>query len=170
MFDSTVPAPSPVLGFYDTEAQPQVNLVTLTDAQWASRTNGYWAVVRGQLVPYTPPPGAAWQVALAAEIAGGITLTSAGTPALDAVYALDSTSTAQVFQLGTYAAQFGVFPDQTTTFQYPDATGAPHAFPVAAFIAFFHAVALFVTVVNQQAQIMRGGGTPSWPSSSVTID
>ena len=59
-FDSTVTAPSPVIGWYDTGlyaySLPATNdLLALTSAQWATRLSGLWAVSAGALVAYTPP-------------------------------------------------------------------------------------------------------------------
>jgi hypothetical protein len=168
-FDSTVPAPSPVLGWYDTEAQPHINLVAVTPAQWAARTTGFYAISQGRLIPYVAPAGNPSAVALANAIAAGIAITSTATPSLNGTYALDSVSTAQIYQIGLYASQFGVFPSGNSTFVYPDGTGTPHVFAVTDFINFLHAVAALVTDLNTQAQIMLNGGTPTWPVQTATI-
>lgn len=61
-YNSSVSSPSPVIGFIDTEAftfprMPDArNLLPLTQAQWATRTDGFWAVSNGALVPYVPVP------------------------------------------------------------------------------------------------------------------
>lgn len=63
-FDSTAAAPSPVKGWYDTEAfkypnlPAAANLLALTPSQWAARTVGCWAVSNGALVAYVVPPTA----------------------------------------------------------------------------------------------------------------
>ena len=61
-FDSTQPAPQPVLGWYDTVAYPGQSLppvqdlLVLTPQQWgASRTGGYWAVDGSALVQFFNP-------------------------------------------------------------------------------------------------------------------
>ena len=62
-YDSTKPAPSPVIGWYDSDGfnamtlktLPASNLQELSDAQWAARYPGLWAVQSGALVAYTPP-------------------------------------------------------------------------------------------------------------------
>jgi hypothetical protein len=61
-FDSTQPAPQPVLGWYDTVAYPGValppaqDLLLLTPQQWnVSRTGNYWSVDAGQLVQFFAP-------------------------------------------------------------------------------------------------------------------
>lgn len=106
---------------------------------------------------------------LATNIAAGIVLTSTGTPALNSTYALDAVSQGQVFQIGLYANQFGVFPSGGSILEYPDATGTAHNFTVVAFVAFLKAVASLVAAITTQAGIMAHGGTPSWPSQSATI-
>lgn len=168
-YDSTVPSPSPVLGWYDTEARPMLNLVPVTDDQWNNRSHGYFAVSAGRLAPYDPPPTNQWQVQLAQHLALGLILTSTGTPTLDATYAIDSISQQQVLQIGLYASQFDQFPDGNSTFDYPDVAGNQHTFSVADFIALLHAVAQLTAAINAQAQIMKNGGTPVWPVNTVTI-
>ena len=60
-FDSTQPDPKPVTGWYDTgfATYPNLpvaaNLLAMTQAQWAARLTGAWAVSGGTLVAYTPP-------------------------------------------------------------------------------------------------------------------
>lgn len=107
-------------------------------------------------------------VTLAEKIAQGIAITSTGNPALDATYALDSVSTAQVYQIGLFASQFDTFPGGATQ-PYPDATGVPHVFTVAQFVAFLRVVAPLVSALTTQAQVMAHGGTPSWPAQTATI-
>lgn len=181
-FDHTVAQPAPVLGWYDTDFvtypnMPQdADLLVLTQDQWnAHMTNpGGWAVHAGALVSYTPPviaPTLAEQAAtlLAQKLAGGLALTSTGTPSLSGTYALDATSTAQIFQIGLYASQFGTFPSGGATQPYPDTSGTPHVFSVAEFIAFLRAVAPLVSGLTTQAGIMAQGGVPAWPSQAAEI-
>lgn len=114
------------------------------------------------------PPLTVDQV-LAEKIAAGIAITSTGTPALNATYALDPTSTAQIYQIGVYANQFGVFPSGNATQAYPDKDGVPHTFTIAEFVAFLRAVAPLVSALETQAGIMAQGGTPTWPAQTATI-
>jgi hypothetical protein len=132
----------------------------------ATENNGTWTFTT-PTPPEAPPPTA--QQLLAEKLAAGITLTSTGTPALNATYALDDVSTAQIFQIGLYANQFGVFPSGGTTQAYPDIAGTPHDFGIAAFIAFLRAVAPLVSALETQAGVMAQGGTPSWPPQTATI-
>lgn len=116
--------------------------------------------------PSLPPPTP--DEVLAKKIAAGIAITSAGNPALDGVYALDDVSTAQIYQIGLFASQFDTFPGGATQ-PYPDATGVPHVFTVAQFVAFLRVVAPLVSALTTQAQVMAHGGTPSWPAQTATI-
>jgi hypothetical protein len=129
-----------------------------------------WTLISGT---WTPPPAQTPQeqarTELATRIAQGITVTSASTPAVNGVYALDSVSTAQIFQIGLFAAQFAVFPSGQTQQAYPDASGTPHVFPVPVFVSFLRAVAPLVSDLETQAGIMAQGGTPSWPAQSAAI-
>lgn len=119
-------------------------------------------------VPTPPPPTA--DAVLADKIAAGIAITSTGNPTLNATYALDERSTAQIFQIGLYASQLQKFPSGDATQPYPDITGNPgHIFTVAQFVAFLQVVAPLVSALNTQAGILAHGGTPTWPDQSATI-
>jgi hypothetical protein len=151
-------------------------VATNTDGVYSFKTAGGVALnVPTTLQPYTvpPPPGPtlAQQAAtlLATKTAAGLALTSTGTPALNAAYALDSVSTAQIFQIGLYAAQFEMFPSGGATQAYPDASSALHVFTVPQFVAFLHAVASLISGLTTQAGIMAEGGNPVWPSQSAVI-
>lgn len=106
-------------------------------------------------------------VALAARTAVGITVT--GNAGLAGVYSLDGISTAQIFQIGLYAGQFGKFPGGGATQAYPDASSVPHVFSLAQFATFLQAVAALVSALTTQAGVMAAGGTPSWPSQTTAI-
>jgi hypothetical protein len=58
-YDSSVPAPSPVTGWYDTDLfnypNPPKSWLEMSDIQWQNRMSGHWAVQNNSLVPYTPP-------------------------------------------------------------------------------------------------------------------
>jgi len=176
-FDHTVPEPSPVTGWYDNDIVVYPNfpddadLLLMTAEQWVARMSQYWAVENGTLVPYTPPaptltPDQLAAAELATHIATGISIT--GNAGLVATYALDPVSTAEIFQLGLYASQFDTFPGGTTQ-AYPDATGIPHTFTVAQFVAFLRAVAPLVSALTTQASIMAHGGTAVWPQQTANI-
>jgi hypothetical protein len=175
-FDHTVDDPTPVTGWIDTVRAPGAlpdfqDLLELTQDQWDGRLISAWAIVAGVLTVYVPPiplPVQA-QAALATMIAQGITITSVSTSAVNGVYALDGVSTSQIFQLGTFANSFGVFPSGSSTQPYPDINSAVHMFSVTVFIAFLRAVAALISNLQTQTGIMSQGGTPSWPSMSTSI-
>lgn len=58
-WDSSVPAPSPVTGWYDTNAYSYPNLpsnrILLEESFWLARMTTLWAVENGNLIPYVPP-------------------------------------------------------------------------------------------------------------------
>lgn len=58
-WNSSVPSPSPVTGWFDTSAHKYPNLpsnrILVEDAAWNGRIVGLWAVDNGKLVPYTRP-------------------------------------------------------------------------------------------------------------------
>jgi len=132
----------------------------------ATESGGVWSFAK-PAPPATPPPTASQL--LAEKIAAGITLTSTETPALNATYALDDVSTAEIYRIGLYANQFSVFPSGSTTQAYPDKDGTPHSFGVAAFIAFLRQVAPLVSALQTQAAAMEHGDTPSWPPQTASI-
>lgn len=144
--DITAVSPQPVAGWTAVEA------------------DGTWTFA-------APTPTLAQQAAtaLSAALAAGIAITSTSLPAVNATYALDAVSTAQIFQIGTYAHSFGVFPNGGTTLAYPDSAGVPMTFTLAVFVAFLQAVAPLVDAIQTQAGIMANGGTASWPSQTATI-
>jgi hypothetical protein len=181
-FDHTANPPCPVIQWYDTIAfsysslPDEADLFPLTDEEWNNHliTDSFWAIDNGVLVPFdllVPPPSQQQlaAVALAEKILDGIGVASVSTPSINATYALDQISTAQIFQIGMYANQFAFFPSGGTTQMYPDILGIPHAFSVPLFIAFLQAVAPLVSDMNTQAGIMASGGTPVWPTQAATI-
>lgn len=166
-------------GFYDTDfavyilpADAVVITKAVRDAMIVGNAAGLNIVgdAAGMPMLVTPTISLAQTAAtaLSQKIAAGIALTCIGNPTLNATYALDTVSTAQIFQLGLYASQFGAFPGGAVQ-PYPDATGAPHVFTVAQFVAFLRAVAPLVSALSTQAQIVAHGGAPSWPSQNATI-
>jgi hypothetical protein len=134
----------------------------------ATNIDGAWTFADPTPPPSTDPADLS-AGELATRIAAGITLTSTGNPGLNATYALDAVSTAQIYQIGLFASQFGVFPSGGTTQPYPDATGAPHSFSIDQFVAFLRAVAPLVSALTTQAAIMAHGGPPAWPTQAATI-
>lgn len=178
-FDWTVPDPSPVINWWDTDGITYPSLpdmrgmLQITDTEWNGRLanlNG-WAVSSNALVPYTAPIPIAQQAAimLAAKLTLGITIVSTGSPGVNGTYALDATSQSQIYQIGSFANSFAEFPSGNTSQQYPDISSAFHVFDVPTFVAFLRAVASLVSNLQTQASVMAQGGTPNWPSQNVTI-
>ena len=128
-----------------------------------------WRAAGGVADPVPPAPPLTAQQLLATKITAGIALTCTGAPALNATYALDDVSTAQIYQIGLYASQLGSFPSGGTTQAYPDITGVPHTFTIAQFIAFLRVVAPLVSALNMQASILAHGGTAAWPAQTAVI-
>jgi hypothetical protein len=66
-FNPSVPAPSPVTGWYDTNVYNYPKLpnsrIALTAEQWEHRMTGLWAVADDTLVQYTRPIPPAQQTA-----------------------------------------------------------------------------------------------------------
>lgn len=174
---------SPVLGYFDTDQDDYElpggdQLFPLTDDQWNSRLTGTWSIRGNQFLPATPPvippppaPTLEEQAdeELATRLGTGIAITSASAPGLNGTYALDQISTGQIFQIGLFANQLHMFPDGTQTFQYPDQTGVPHVFTVGQFVAFFLLVASIDFNITKQAQLMKGGQLPAWPTQTGQI-
>lgn len=130
-----------------------------TSDQLTQAFDGYAAAAAAAGAPAT----------VAAKLLTGVTLTSTGTPALNAVYALDPVSYSEIFQIGTYANSFGVFPNGASTFEYPDASSEPHTFAVTAFVNLLKAVAPLVAAIQTQGAILAAGGSPTWPAQTATI-
>jgi hypothetical protein len=178
-FDPSVVDPKPIIGWYDTDTYTYTDLpdagslLVLSEDQWDARLTAFSWVINGGVPMPAPPPAVSMaeqaSVALTTRLAAGIAITSAGLPSATGTYALDLTSTAQVFQIGSFAGQWGMFPSGLTTQLYPDITGITHVFDLPTFIAFFLAVARVDSALNTQAGVMANGGSPSWPSQTVGI-
>lgn len=106
---------------------------------------------------------------LTTTLAAGISITSTGNQLLNGTYALDQTSQAQLFQIGSFAKTFGFFPSGAGTQDYPDITGTPHTFTPTQFVNLLLACAAFVSAAQTTAAILTAGGAANWPSASATI-
>lgn len=108
--------------------------------------------------------------ALAQHIAQGITITSTSAPAVDGTYAMDDTARANITAIASAINAGMGFPQEVSTYQYPDASGVPHGFPsTAAFLSFAKAARDLYDAEAKAAQAQGAGQTPSWPSTTVTI-
>lgn len=105
----------------------------------------------------------------ASLLAGGITLTSTGTPALNGTYSTTPTAVVNVSGIATSIANGLGLPGGGTTFNYRDASGNSHAFDSAHFLAFAAAVRDFVYHAEDAMATIAKGGTATFPSNQVTI-
>lgn len=171
-YDPTVPAPSPVIGWYDTgvlaypNLPPLAALIAVPGAIWANRVPGPWAVSAGAIVAYTPPP----PVLTVAQQAGvllsePVNIVCTSLPALDGAYAADQTSQAQITSIASAIAAGLGLPGGGATFDWYDSTGSSHPWPATQFTALAKAVMNFVYAANQVAM---GNGT-TLPSQTLTI-
>jgi hypothetical protein len=177
-YNPNVAGPSPVTGWYDTELfgypnlPPASDLLEVTAAQWAARLSNPpgWAVSNGALVAYTPPPPVPTLAQQAAAlIAGGITITSTGTAALNGVYNVQSGVPFGQEDIATEAqfiSTYGEFTNgATTNLQWPLLNGTFVAFPTtAAFLAFAKAAAQFIAAVK-----LAVGQGAALPAATATI-
>lgn len=174
-FDSTITdGPSPVLGWLDTDLvhypspPADADLLAMTDAQWAGRMEGLWAVEGGALVSYTPPPPPPLTPAqeAGAIINQPVTVHCVTHADLDAVYA-NNTASRQAMILVASQINAGLgLPGGGQTFNWPDADGTQRAWPEAEFVAFASAVAHFVYACTQTA----GGFADVVPSNTLVVD
>ena len=173
-YNPTAPAPSPVVGWYDTSAftyavlPPENNLLVLTETQWDDHfaNPNAWAVSNGALVSYTPPvpqPTIAQQAQ--ALLNAGLQIVSASTPSLDATYACDSQTTAYINAEITSILLDNTFADGSSTIDWPDVQGDLHNFSVDEFKSFAKAIGNFVSLCR--ACII--GSSTTLPSNSAKI-
>jgi hypothetical protein len=104
-----------------------------------------------------------------AATGAGLAITSTGTASLSATYALDQVSQSQLYQIASYAHDYGVFPNGGTTMAYPDITGVPHTFNATQIANLLQAVAPYVTTLSVDLQTIQNGGSASWPDPTATI-
>jgi hypothetical protein len=71
--------------------------------------------------------------------------------------------------LATGIAAGKPLPGGGSTFNYPDITGAAHAFSAANFLNFGTAIEDYVYNYRETLRTLLGGGSGSLPSSSLTI-
>ncbi|HXA23633.1 MAG TPA: hypothetical protein VNW90_15185 [Acetobacteraceae bacterium] len=122
-----------------------------------------------RIAAFLAPPSASASAILAQKIAAGIAITSTGTPALNATYALDPTTMEQIGSVARdNAASLGL-PGGLPTFVYPDASGTPHTFTGSQIDAVYRAMRDLIFVLTTQAGVMAHGGSPVWPSQTAVI-
>lgn len=171
-FDHTQPAPSPVIGWYDTAAfaypaLPEADdLLELTPEEWAARLGAAWGVAAGALVAMPAPPGPSPAQQAMAALGQGLTVTSTGTPALDATYAVDAAAQAKMTATELYILKNGTFPGGSTTIAWPDIAGTLHTFPsTAVYAAWATAIADYVAALD----LVIATDTGTLPAAAKTI-
>ena len=177
-FDHTQPAPQLVTGWYDTDAfeYPTLpatdDLFGVTDTQWGNRPLNPCVIDNGAIVELPPPPPTPAQQAqqeLAARKANGIAITCTDDSSIDATYALDDLTLAQVGSVARDVSSGLGFPLGAPTFNYPDITSVPHTFNETQFVDLYKSMRDLVNDLTTQASVMAQGGTPVWPDQSATI-
>lgn len=116
-----------------------------------------------------PSSVAVAQGKLDAALTAGVTVTSTATPALNGVYAVDPPSQANISGIATGIAARSRLPGGGSTFNYGDISGGQHAFASADFLNFADAVEDFCYALYAAFEGDAIGGSPSWPSSALTI-
>lgn len=128
-----------------------------------------WQTAGGVADPYVAPLADQATAALTAKINAGIAITSTGTPAISATYALDALTLSQVQSVAQDAGSGLGLPGGASTFTYPDITSQPRTFTSAQLIAVYRAMRDLLLTLNTQAAVMTHGGQPSWPTQTAVI-
>lgn len=110
------------------------------------------------------------QLKYATTIGAGLAITWTTSTALNATYTID-----QQTQIFIAAEMISIvannqFTNGATTRQWPDATGTLRTVTIAQFRQLALAVLRYVQNLYLAMLTAQNGGTPTWPSSSVTIN
>jgi hypothetical protein len=156
----------------------------------AGSTTQVWASARCQYVPVADATYVAWLAAgnlpsrigsvaelvevlqqqwMPQAIAGGVAVTSSGTPALNGTYAVDAGSQANIAALSTGIAAGKPLPGGGATFNYPDIEGTQHAFSAANFLNFAAAIEGYIYALDQALATLVNGGSAALPSTPLAI-
>lgn len=136
----------------------------------ASGAAHWWTYANGTFTaPPPPPPAEIARAALASRITAGISITSAGSPTLDATYSLDAAAIGLTGRVARDAASGLGLPGGGETFVWPDMSGTPREFSAAQVIELYKAMRDLLLVLDTQAAVMAGGGDPVWPAQTATI-
>jgi hypothetical protein len=128
-------------------------------------------IAEGNVPAAAPGPDSAQQArdAYATKLGAGIAITSTGTPALNATYALDQVTLDEVGALARDCAAGLGFPQGASTFAYPDIAGTPRTFTPPEMQALYRAMRDMVFLLNEAMATMAAGGSPSWPVQTAVI-
>ena len=102
-------------------------------------------------------------------LAVGVQVTSTATPALNGTYALDQVSQNQITAIAAGIAAGKGLPGAGTTFNWPDASGTPHAFSSANWTDFASAVETYIYNFTESLLTIVSGGSATMPAQPVTI-
>ena len=101
-----------------------------------------------------------------AALRAGLNIKSANTPSIDGIYAVDTISQMDIISIETSLNAGKGFPGGGQAFNFPDASGAMHAFSEANFTNFAAAVRDYVYALKS----CIGGSLSELPSAIITID
>jgi hypothetical protein len=170
-FDHTLASPAPVIGWYPSKypnGPADADLLEVTEEQWDARlaNPSGWAVSNGALVAYTPPPVVP-TLAQEAEalVAGGLAITSAGTPVLNATYPAGPATQQKLMGVQLALLATGGFPGGASTWPMVDVAGTWHGLSTAQFTAIAAATAAFVAACD----LVIDGQSTTLPSASAAI-
>lgn len=117
---------------------------------------------------------AAFQANIPPNLSAGLAVISTGTSALNGTYPIDFAT--QLLICGeltiiqtTTTLGTPLFSNGNTTRACPDISGGLHTFTIAQFIQFGLAIAKYIDAYQVGVVTAQLGGTPTWPSSPVTI-
>lgn len=159
--------PAPVTGWWNTDRNqynppPPEPLIELTEAQWAERLAGPWAVAGGALVAYTPPPTPAQ--AIADRIAQGATIQPLG-----AVLSLTPGAVTALREVAVDVnAGFGL-PNDAAVYPAQCVGGAVCDLTEAEVVAAYRGVRDLTAAIRSQGAAMEAGREPVWPEQTITL-
>jgi hypothetical protein len=135
---------------------------------------GYQAwLAQGNLPSRIGSVGELLQVMLAQVVPGlfaqGVAVQSSGTPALNATYALIPSALDALTSLSTGIAAGKPLPGGGATFNYPDATGSPHALTGTNLLNLAAAIEGYVYDYQQSLGALLAGTTAAFPTQPLTI-
>ncbi|WP_298281278.1 hypothetical protein [Acidocella sp.] len=174
-YNPSVASPQMVEGYFDTETPnfkalpatgPTLALYQLTATDEGARFVGVWGMVNGVFTEISLSAAAPTLAQQAqAALNAGLAITSSGTPALSATYACNEAAQARLNRVSVYLQVNGAFPNNATTIQWVDATGAPHTFTEAQFKSLAVAIADYVLALDDVAL----GLASTLPATTATI-
>lgn len=122
----------------------------------ATETGGAWSY---EAPPSPPPPTLAQQAQ--AALGAGLTITSAGTPSLDGIYAVDATAQALITSTMLYIQVNGKFPGDAGALSWGLMNGGVVTFSsTAEFQAFASAVGAYVATLSE-ISLTNAGALPA---------